>query len=98
MVKKSDILSKERTVTATEASRSFSTILTEVEAGATVHVVRRGVEVCTIAPPKPKGFRVSDILERLRGRPPVTLDDEFGKDLLEVINLKRPPRKANPWD
>lgn len=53
-----------------------------------------------MAPPAPelKRRKISDILESLKGKEEVTLDDEFGKDLLEIINLKRPPRELPEWD
>jgi antitoxin (DNA-binding transcriptional repressor) of toxin-antitoxin stability system len=77
--------SRERTVSVTEVSRSISEILEEVEAGATVHVHRKGVEVCVISPPAAKRKKASEILADLRKQPPLFVDDEFGKDLLEVI-------------
>lgn len=101
MVKKSDKLpTSERTVTATEASRSFSEILDEVEAGARIRVVRHGREVCVImsAPPELRRRTISEILASLEGKPEVTLDDKFGEDMKAILSRRRPRRKRPVWD
>ena len=77
--------SSEKQLTATEASRSFSRILDEVEAGRRFLVRRHGRDVCVIAPAPVRGRRASECLALLRGRPPVVLDDRFGEDLSEVL-------------
>jgi prevent-host-death family protein len=86
MATKSDI-HLERTVSATEASRNFSELLDEVEAGATVHIVRRGREVCVMAssPPETRRRKLSEIIAALKDAPKVYLDNEFGKDMEAVI-------------
>jgi prevent-host-death family protein len=48
--RKSDNLISVRTVTATEASRSFAALLDEVEHGETVVVTRGGRRIATIGP------------------------------------------------
>lgn len=100
MVKKSDKLATERTVTATEASRTFSEILDEVAQGARIRVVRHGREVCVImsAPPELRRRRISDVLDSLKDHPEVTLDDQFGEDMKFVTSRRRPRRKRPTWD
>lgn len=98
MKAKSDNQPKVRTLSVTEVSRTLSDVLDAVAAGTTVHVIRHGREVCVMAPPPPTGNRVSEILARLRGKPQVTLDDEFSKDMEIIRRIKRPARKANKWD
>jgi antitoxin (DNA-binding transcriptional repressor) of toxin-antitoxin stability system len=97
MAKKSDIRRSTRRVSATEASRSFSAILDEVESGRLLFVHRRGREVCVIAPPPVAPRRASECLALLRGRAPVTLDDRFGDDLRDIIAGER-PEDQTPWD
>jgi antitoxin (DNA-binding transcriptional repressor) of toxin-antitoxin stability system len=84
MPKKSDKRSVRR-VSATEASRSFSRLLDEVEGGRRFLVHRRGRNICVIAPPPGHGRRASECLALLRARAPVLLDDDFGSDLLDVL-------------
>lgn len=38
-----------------------------------------------------RGRPVSEVVERLRARPPVTLDDRFGEDLLRILAEESPP-------
>jgi antitoxin (DNA-binding transcriptional repressor) of toxin-antitoxin stability system len=88
---------RERRISATEASRSFSRLLDEVEAGRRFRIHRRGRDICEIVPPPVHGRRASECLELLRTRPPVLLDDRFGEDLLEI--LAREPLEERPkWD
>lgn len=84
MGKKSDNLRRTR-ISATEASRSFSRLLDEVEAGRRFVVHRRGRDVCVIAPPPVRGRRASECIEILRARSPVLLDDGFGEDIESVL-------------
>ena len=84
MAKKSD-KRKERRISATEASRSFSHVLDEVERGQRYLVERHGRDVCVIASPSGSRRRASECLAILRARAPVLLDDGFGADLLQVI-------------
>lgn len=84
-------------LTATEASRSFSKLLDEVEGGRRFLIHRRGRDVCVMVPPPILGRRASECLEILRGRSPVLLDDRFGEDLLEVLSGE-PVDERPPWD
>ena len=87
----------DRTVSATEASREFKKLLDAVEAGERVLIHRHGKEICLMSPPPVDGRPGSACLEILRGRTPVLLDDEFGRDLLDVIATEPPPGDS-PWD
>jgi len=95
MGKKSDKLSETR-ISATEASRSFSDLLDQVEAGRRFLVYRRGRDVCLMAPPFPTGRRAAECLALLGARAPVHLDDEFGKDLLGIL-AGEPAEDRPPW-
>jgi hypothetical protein len=85
MTRKSDHPTPERRVSATVASRSFSRLLDEIEAGRQYLVHRRGQDVCVMAPPVPTDRLASECLARLRGRAGVVPDDRFGEDLLNIL-------------
>ncbi len=87
----------ERKVTAEEAERSIAELLKEVAAGATIRIERDGVEVGVLAPPRESGKKATEILEELRKLPRVTLDDEFARDLLDIIS-SQPPIEFPKWD
>jgi hypothetical protein len=83
-------------ISATEASRSFSSILDEIEQGATIVVHRRGQDVCVMTSPRTTARKASDGLSILQGRAPALLDDGFASDLLDI--LAREPIEQRPWD
>ena len=85
---------RDRNLSATEASRSFSRLLDEVEAGRRFHIHRRGREVCVMTPPTVSGRVASECLALVRTRSPVLLDDRFGEDLMDVLageSVEEPP-------
>jgi hypothetical protein len=94
VARKSD--KREKRVSATEASRAFSRMLDEIEAGHRFVVHRRGRDVCWMGPPPVRGRRASECLALLRGRSPVLLDDGFAADLLEVI-AREPVEERPKW-
>lgn len=97
MKRKSDRRESERRISATEASRSFSHVLDEIENGRRFLVRRRGLDVCIMAPPPIAGRRASECLAYLRGRSPALLDERFSEDLLDI--LKGEPVEERPaWD
>jgi antitoxin (DNA-binding transcriptional repressor) of toxin-antitoxin stability system len=96
MNNKSDT-SAARRVSATDASRSFSDLLDQIEGGRTFIVQRHGRDVCVMTAPPPAGRTASECLLLLRGRPPVLLDDNFGNDLMDVITTERKEERPS-WD
>lgn len=96
MSKKSDS-GWERRISATEASRSFSRLLDEVESGQRFVVHRRGRDVCAITAPPAEARRASECLALLRARSPVLLDDAFSADLLAVLE-EEPVEERPAWD
>ena len=96
MSEKSDIPNEDR-VSATEASRAFSDLLDQIEAGRRFIVHRRGRDVCLMTQPPIDGRRASECLALLRGRTPVLLDDEFSSDLLDVLSTE-PTEDRPSWD
>lgn len=87
----------EKKLSATEASRSFSKLLDQVEAGGRFLIRRRGRDVCLVAPPPVLGRRASQCLALLRGRSPVLLDNRFSQDLLEIL-AGEPIEERPSWD
>jgi antitoxin (DNA-binding transcriptional repressor) of toxin-antitoxin stability system len=96
MARKSDKRGARR-ISATEASRSFSSLLDAVEAGRQFLVHRHGRDVCVMAPPAVSGRRASECLAYLRSRSPVVLDGTFGGDLLDVLSGE-PAEERPSWD
>ncbi|MER5648639.1 type II toxin-antitoxin system prevent-host-death family antitoxin [Streptosporangium sp. NPDC002524] len=65
-------------MTATEASRSFATVLDEAERGETIVVTRGGKRIAVIGPaPTAPGRMVKAFLARAEG----TLDADFAADV-----------------
>jgi hypothetical protein len=96
MAKKSD-MARDRRVSATEASRSFSSLLDQIEASGRRFVVyRRGRDVCLMGPPQVVGRRASECLAWLRGRSPVVLDGRFGDDLRDIL-AGEPAEERPSW-
>lgn len=83
-------------ISATEASRSFSKVLDEVESGRRYLIHRRGHDVCVMAPPGFAGRRASECLALLRGRTPVVLDGGFEADLLSIL-AQEPAEDRPRW-
>ena len=96
MAKKSEN-AEEKRVSATEASRSFSSLLDQVEAGTRFLIQRRGQDVCMMAPAPVRGRLASECLRHLRARSAVLLDDKFSSDLLQVLAEECVEEKPS-WD
>jgi prevent-host-death family protein len=82
-----------RTVTATEASRSFAALLDEVEAGETVVVTRGGRRIAAIGPAS-----TGNGLEFLRLMEDAVPDEDFASDVStarEVATLEGPAWPAD---
>lgn len=86
-----------RRVTATKASRSFASILDQVERGLRFLVRRRGRDVCLMSSPENDRRTGSECLALLRGRTRIELDDQFGNDLAEVVTTE-PADDRTSWD
>jgi prevent-host-death family protein len=82
-------------MTATEAARSFSSVLTRVSHGEEIEVTRNGSTVALITPPpRKKRFLSSDELrELMESLPPV--DEDFVKDLEQIRRESGFPE--SPW-
>lgn len=84
-----------RTVTATEAARSFSSLLDRVEHRGEAFVVERGGgAVCEIRPVGPANFRLSDLAAFLSTAPKP--DAAYWK-LVERLARDQPGIASSPW-
>jgi len=82
-----------RTVTATEASRSFASLLDEVERGGSVIVTRGGRRVAVLGPaPVANGAAVLELLNR--GLP----DEDYAAEVLAVRDVVTVDGPAWPDD
>ena len=80
-------------LTATEAARNFSAVLSRVAAGEEIEVVRNGSPVAVIRPPRGYLISAERFRDVMRSLPPV--DDDFAEDLRRIRAEVGPP--DNPW-
>jgi len=80
-------------LSATEASREFSDLLSRVAAGESVEVERHGHLVAVVVP-APRGDLSGSDLLGLLDRLPMP-DPDFGRDVARLADVLKAP--ANPW-
>jgi len=81
-----------RTMTASEVSRNFASVLDSAEHGETIVVTRGGKRLATIAPaPAANGKDLADFLAAHVG----ALDDDFGDDIAATRDLVG---LEDPWN
>ncbi|MDG5807806.1 type II toxin-antitoxin system Phd/YefM family antitoxin [Streptomyces ossamyceticus] len=81
-----------KTMTATEASRNFASVLDSAERGETIVITRGGKRLAVLGPaPKATGRAVKDALLRHVG----TLDDGFEDDVTATRDLLT---LDDPWN
>jgi len=84
-----------------EAKRDFDGLMGRVRNGDEVVIEENSATVAVMKPAQEHVRLLSDSIRMLKERgSPVTLDDEFGRDLEEIINLHREPRfgpDSDPW-
>ncbi len=85
-------------MTATEASRSFSEVLTRVLAGEEIEVTRNGAPVALIspAPKKRQWVPMAELKSFLATLEP--FDDDFERDVEEARRRAGPATFEDPWD
>ena len=87
-------------ITATELARSLSDVLSRVHyKGESFVIERNGELVATLEPPDTKPtITLRELLNRLRDRHLLPVDDKFADDL-ESIQASQPPVPPPPsWD
>lgn len=83
-----------------EAARDFAAVMAHVHQGTEVVIERDSEPIAVIqAPVKRPGLLLSEILARAKARgSTVTLDEDFGKDLEDVIASHNEPLNPPEWD
>ena len=81
-----------------EAIRDIAKVLERVEQGAEVIVERDHRPVAIIQPARPGRLLSESISLAEAHGSTVTLDEDFGKDLEEIIESHREPLDASRWD
>jgi prevent-host-death family protein len=81
-------------MTATDAGRSFSDVLTRVAAGEEVEVTRSGAPVAVIGPPRARSVSAARFRELIASAPRV--DGDFADDL-RGIRASAGPVPAESW-
>jgi antitoxin (DNA-binding transcriptional repressor) of toxin-antitoxin stability system len=82
-----------------EAIRDIAAILERVQQGAAVIVEKDQRPVAVIQPPPQPGRLLSECIALAEAHgSTVTLDEDFGKDLEEIIHSRREPLDASRWD
>ncbi len=85
-----------REITASEASRNFSTVLASVEQGETIVVTRAGRRIAEIAPAAAAtGGALNAVLARWRGV--AALDDDFRKSIDTARAAASIEDDRDPW-
>jgi prevent-host-death family protein len=69
-------------MTATEAARKFSDVLSRVAAGEEIEIIRNGVAVAVIAPPRARFVSADRFRDLLETAPEV--DEAFAEDLRKI--------------
>ena len=86
-------------ITEAELARDLHAVLEKVRQGTEVIVERDHAPVALIQPPPRAGRPLSECIALAKQHgSSVTLDDEFGKDLEEVINSHPEPLSSPEWD
>jgi prevent-host-death family protein len=80
-------------ITATEASRGFSELLSRVAAGEIVEIDRHGQVVAVLTPPRPRSVSAAAFLDLLDNLPPV--DPDFAHDVERLDEVLEP--FEDPW-
>jgi prevent-host-death family protein len=79
-------------MTATEAARNFSEVLSRVAAGEEIEIVRNGAPVAVIAPPRLRFVSAERFRDLLESAP--TVDDAFADDLRAIRDELEAPEDA----
>ena len=86
-------------LSSAEAIRDIASILDRVEQGAEVIVEKDQRPVAVIQPVPRPGRLLSECIAQAEAHGSgVTLDEDFGKDLEEIIQCHREPLDASRWD
>jgi antitoxin (DNA-binding transcriptional repressor) of toxin-antitoxin stability system len=88
-------------VTEEEAARELASLIDRVKAGEEVRIDRGSETVAVLQSPEPgpKMWTISEAIRRAEARgSTVTLDDQFGDDMEEIIRRNSEERLIDPWE
>lgn len=86
-------------ISEAEAARDFAGLLARVRAGAEIIIGDNARPVAVVRPAEPYVRRLSESLRLAKEHAStVTLDEDFTRDLEEVITSHREPLKPPAWD
>jgi antitoxin (DNA-binding transcriptional repressor) of toxin-antitoxin stability system len=86
-------------ITEAELARDLHAVLERVRQGAEVIVERDAKPVAVIKAPQFRGRPIDECIALAKAHGShATLDEEFGKDLEDVINSHRDPLDPPEWD
>jgi antitoxin (DNA-binding transcriptional repressor) of toxin-antitoxin stability system len=87
-------------VTEAELARDVRTVLEKVRRGAEIIIEQENHRpIAIISPPNRSGRPITEILHEARQRSStVTLDQEFGRDLEEIIAIHQQAWNPPSWD
>lgn len=85
-----------RELSASEASRNFSSVLDSAERGETIVVTRSGQRVAMIVPaPRANGAALREVFDRWQGNP--ALDDTFAAQVAAAREAVSAELDTDPW-
>ena len=86
-------------MTEAEVARDFAAVLAKVREGIEVIIEQDDRPVAVLRAQPRSGRPIADILHEARQRDShVTLDQDFGKDLEEIIGLHNQPWNPPSWE
>lgn len=86
-------------MTEAELARDLHAVLEQVRQGAEVIVERDATPVAVIKPPQFRGRPIDECIALAKANGShATLDEDFAKDLEDIINSHREPLTAPEWD
>jgi prevent-host-death family protein len=86
-------------ISEAEAASDFASLMARVRAGAEVVIEQDARPVAVLRPAEPHVRLLSESLRLAREHgSTVTLDEDFERDLEEIINSRREPLNPPAWD
>ncbi len=86
-------------MTEAEVARDFAAVVEKIQRGAEVIVVRNSEPVAVVARPRFRGRSIEECIAQAKRRGSHTpLDEDFGKDVEDVIQGRREPFNPVSWD
>ena len=86
-------------ISEAEAASDFAAVLARVRAGAEIVIGDEARPVAVVRPAEPNVRWLSESLRLAKEHASTaTLDEDFGRDLQEVINSHREPLNPPAWD